>query len=340
MRKRLVSVFATVALVASFILGGCASGINTADTVVTIGDTKITYGMANFLLRMQQASYDSYRSYFGNDMWETDQSGEGKTLGESVKENIIDTFKEACVLEKHMEEYKVEFTEEDAAKAKEAAKAFCEKNAKALKGIAATTQEDVEAALRLLTIQQRMATEIKKGANKNVSDTEAAQRTFSYTRLNIKSKQDESGNSVDLTDDEVNQIRKDAADILAGAKNGGDFSELTEEKNGIVTTYSYGKDESSMDAKVIAAADKLKENEYSEVIETEQFLYILRLDKKFDEEATKNKKESIIKERETEIFTKVTEPWLNEVEVKIEEAVWSKVKFDRILSMTSDKTTN
>lgn len=340
MKKKIIGIVLSVLLVASFAFSGCAGSINTSETVATIGDTKVTYGMANFLLRMQQASYDSYRAYFGEDMWEKDQSGEGKTLGDSVKENIIDTFKEAIVLEKYMGEYKVEITDEDMNKINEAAKTFCEKNAKALKGIAATTEGDVVAVLRLLTIQQRVATEIKKGANKNVSDDEAAQRTFSYTRLNIKTKQDESGNSVDLTDDEVNQIRKDAADILSGAKNGGEFDKLAEEKGGIVTSYSYGKDESSMDAKVIAAADKLKENEYSDVVETEQFLYILRLDKKFDEDATKNKKDSIVKERENEIFKKVTENWLNETEVKIEEAVWSKVKFDRVLTIVSDKTTS
>ena len=44
------------------------------------------------------------------------------------------------------------------------------------------TQEDVEEYLRLVTIQQRMQAKIEEDVNANVSDEEAAQRTFSYRR--------------------------------------------------------------------------------------------------------------------------------------------------------------
>ena len=74
-RRRLIGGLLAIMMTASVMLTGCG-GINPSATVATMGETKISMGMANFMLRLQQASYDTYyRSYFGDDMWSSDLSG-------------------------------------------------------------------------------------------------------------------------------------------------------------------------------------------------------------------------------------------------------------------------
>ncbi|MBE6014286.1 MAG: peptidyl-prolyl cis-trans isomerase [Lachnospiraceae bacterium] len=337
-RKRLAGGLLAVLTAASLLITGCSSSVNPSATVATMGETKVAMGVANFMLRMQQANYDTYyKSYFGDDMWNKKTGESEETMSESVKKSVIDTLKEMYVLDAHKDEYKVTITEEEMNTIKETAKKFMEKNGSALKGYAATREEDVVEALRLYTVQAKMSKAIKAGADQNVSDADAAQRTFSYARFNIKTKTDASGAEANMTEDEITKVRTDVKELLAKVKAGGDFETLAKEVNGTVTTYSYGKDETAMDKEVIEAADKLKEGEYSDVVETEKFLYVLRLDSKYDKEATENKKKSIISEREDELYKSVVDPWKEGFEFTVDEGEWSKVKFDRTMSIVSDK---
>ena len=88
-----------------------------------------------------------------------------------------------------------------------------------------------------------------------------------------------------------------------------------------------GSEEDTLDQKVIDAVSSLKDGELvQEVVEGTDGYYVVRLDKKNDEEATENKKESIISEREQEAYDKLVEEWTEEAEIKVEENVWKKVK--------------
>ena len=337
-RKKMAGAVLAAVVTASLVFSGCGANIDPATTVATIGDTKVSYGLANFWLRMQQANYDVYyRQYFGDKMWDDKSSTESdKTMGESLKQTVLDGFKQFYVLDEHKADYNIEITEEEMAKIKSVAKSFMEKNSAAVsKGYAVTREEDVAEALRLLTVESKVSKAIKSGVDKNVSDEEAAQRTFTYIRFNIKNKTGDNGAVVDLTEDEIKTVREKASKMYEAVKAGGNVDDLAKENDAMVSTYSYGKNDEGMAKAVLEAADKLKEGEFSDIIENEGFLYIVRLDKEHDAEATENKKQSIITQRENELFESVTKPWLEAKEMKIDEAVWSKVKFERTMSMAA-----
>ena len=56
--KRL-AVLAVAGTLTATSLTGCGT-INTDETVATVGDEKITLGVANFYARLQQAQYETY----------------------------------------------------------------------------------------------------------------------------------------------------------------------------------------------------------------------------------------------------------------------------------------
>ena len=63
-----------------------------------------------------------------------------------------------------------------------------------------------------------------------------------------------------------------------------------------------------------------------DVIETDTAYYVVRLNKKVDEEATEDKKESIITDRENELYTDTTQQWMDEADITVDEDVLKTLK--------------
>ena len=83
MKKRVVACILAVACIAS--LNGCGSKFNGQDTVVEVGDEKVTADVANFFARYQQAQFETtYSSYLGDDFWGKEVT-DGKTYEENYK---------------------------------------------------------------------------------------------------------------------------------------------------------------------------------------------------------------------------------------------------------------
>lgn len=139
-------------------LAGCASkSIDEDAVVVKMKDGEVRLGVANFMARYTQYTYDSiYGSYFKDDYWSQDMSGKGKTMEEEVKSQVIDSLKTYYALAAHADDYGVKITKEDKKKIEKAAKKFISDNSKDAVTEMSATEEDVEEYLRLVTIQQRM----------------------------------------------------------------------------------------------------------------------------------------------------------------------------------------
>ena len=94
MKKRVVACILAVACIAS--LNGCGSKFNGQDTVVEVGDEKVTADVANFFARYQQAQFETtYSSYLGDDFWGKEVT-DGKTYEENYKDSIMDSLSYDC----------------------------------------------------------------------------------------------------------------------------------------------------------------------------------------------------------------------------------------------------
>ena len=204
----------------------------------------------------------------------------------------------------------------------------------ALKEVGAT-QEYVERYLYLQTVEKRMKAAISATADTNVSDEEAAQRTFSYMKISLTTYTDESGKQQTYSADETTVVKKNADDAAQKAQS--DFDGTAQEYSYDVKTYSYGSDEKSeadggfCDA-VIAAANSMTAGQVSGLIEGADCYYIIRLDSEFDADATEKKKESIISDRQDQLYQDVTDGYKDAVKIKVDEDEWAKVKFDNIFT--------
>lgn len=157
-------------------------------------------------------------------------------------------------------------------------------------------------------------------------------------KISLTTYTDESGKQQTYSADETTVVKKNADDAAQKAQS--DFDGTAQEYSYDVKTYSYGSDEKSeadggfCDA-VIAAANSMTAGQVSGLIEGADCYYIIRLDSEFDADATEKKKESIISDRQDQLYQDVTDGYKDAVKIKVDEDEWAKVKFDNIFTTPS-----
>lgn len=336
-------------ILASAVTAGSLSGCGKLDgtqTVATVDGEKVTLGMANYIVRDQQAMTESYYQMmsqsYGMDMssmgiWD-EKAEDGRTYGETAKDDVMDTIRTLYAMKNHAEDYDVTISEEEQAKIQEAAKTFMEDNDAETLAKLAVSETDMVTYLELLTYREKLHDPMVADVDKEVSDEEAGQSTVSVVKVSTAgTEKDEDGNTIELTEEEKEAKKEQAQQVLDKVKESenvaeADMSALAQEVEESLYAYTpsfttAGSEEDTLDQKVIDAVSSLKDGELvQEVVEGTDGYYVVRLDKKNDEEATENKKESIISEREQEAYDKLVEEWTEEAEIKVEENVWKKVK--------------
>lgn len=337
-------------LLACVMTAGALTGCGAADpqeAVATINGTPISLGLANFAAQFTAVDYDTYyMSYFGQDMWSSDPGGNGETMTDSVKENTLETLEEYCLLEQHMEDYGVELTDEELQKVEDAAAQFVsDNNAEVLKLLCSNNQDYVKEFLRLNLIQKKMRDAIVADVDTNVPDKDCAQKTISYVRVNktaSASSDKETDDAEEKTDEQKAAEAKEKAEkILQAALTGSQEDPLqaaADDNDANKATCSYGtsdlnKDDNStyLELEVLQAAEKLGEGEFAKnLIETDDYFYIIRMDSLFDQEATEQKRASIISDREDDMYQKALDGYKENAEWQVNDKIWKTVNFDTI----------
>ena len=233
------------------------------------------------------------------------------------------------LLEKHMEDYDVSITDEDKAMIKETTQQFLNDNSLDDKNLVSGNEKTVNRALTLMAVQQKMRTAIQAGADTEVSDEEAAQKSMDYVFISYQTK-DDSGNSKDVSDDEKAQLKSQAEAIASGLKEGGDLNALAEEQGATVQTLTFDKDTTSPDEDLIKAADALGEGESTDVIETEKGCYVAKVTSLLDRTATDSKKSRIVQERQKKLYDDTVKKWRKKADIKVHKGVWKKVSFQKV----------
>ncbi len=329
-RTRLAALLLSGIMAAS-VLAGCGS-VNKNAVVATFDETEIALGVPNFAARLQQAySDDMYSYYFGGSAWDSDFSGTGVTMQEDVKNSVMDSMFELYTLNAHTQEYGVALSEEDQTKIAETAAAFIEANSReALKELGAD-QEIVEEYLRLVTIQAKMHEAIIANVDTNVSDEEANTSAYSYVRVSKTTYTDADGNSAQYTEEELEMLAETVGAFATEAK-AGTLEEAAETYGYTVSTGTFTADDEMLDTAVLTALQGSEEGAVSDVIDTENAYYVVRLDAKTDAAATETTRESIIRDREDALYEEVLSGWQEEHTWEVKESVWKDVTFDRLFT--------
>lgn len=327
MSKR-AAVAALAGVMAMGLLTGCGEKkLDGTKTVATVNGTEIPMGVLSIMVRQSQAQTEAmYASFMGGSdfaIWET-EAEEGKTFGQQAVEQSLEELETMYIMKEKAADYGVEVTEEDQKAIAEAAAEFIKANSQETIEKLAVTEEQVKTYLELRTYEARMHDPIVADVDTEVSEEESQQSSFSYVSIS----------TADLEEKEIKKKKEEAQEILDNMTKDpkADFEEVVkavnEEYTALDGTFdtTAPKDEedasSSYPAKVLEVLRSLKDGEMGpDVIETDTGYYVVRLDKINDEEATADKKDSIIEERKSELYTDTTASWREEAEITVDKKV-------------------
>lgn len=332
LKKRGV-ITAVAGILAAVTITGCSAAPDNDATVVTVGTEKVSYGVANFYARMQQAKYESfYAGLMGmsaDTMW-SQEVEEGKTYEENMKGSILESLENMYLVKQHASEYKVELTDEEKKKIDKAAEEFVEDNTLEDKEVVSGYKKYVKEYLELATIQQKMDAPMKEGVDENVSDEDAAQKKIEYVQFSY-TKKDDSGQSVQMTDDEKKAEKEKAQTFLdtVSADPDKDMNAAAASAEKEVQTATFDSESSTLNADLLKAADALENvGDVTSLIETDDGIYVAKLTSKLDREATDQKKKEIVEERKQKQYEDQVETWRKETDIKVDKKEWKKVDFE------------
>ncbi len=341
--KRLAIAGVCVCMTAST-LTGC--GVKEDSVVATVDGDEISYALANFVIRYNQAQYEqfytAYGAYIGlqpgTNVWE--QSMDGKsTLGENLREGAMESLKDMYLLEDHMKEYDITITEEEKKAIEKAADAFLAENEPEVLEAMSANKETVSRMLELSTIYTKMQSAIYDTVDTEVSDEEAAQRGITTAFFSAQDLED--ATAADASDSDAedtategsakNEAKEKAQKVLDEIKKGKDLDEVLENTDDTVTAeyLTYGEDDTTLNEDIKAAADALtKEGEAAEnLVESENGYYVVQLTTTLDRDATDTKKEEIVSERQTEAFENAVAEWKEEADITVKQKTLNKIEF-------------
>ncbi len=348
--KRISTLFLAGMMTTTGLLTGCGTKeaeMNPTDIVASYDGKEIEVGLVNFMAQLTAVSYDSYLgSYYGSSMWDSDLMGDGTTLAETVRKDTLEQVELAYLLEDHMEDYDLSISEDDLDSIEKAAEEFVSENSEEALEQMGATEDYVKEMLRITMIQKRMEAAIKADADTEVSDEDAAQRTFSYYNITLPETSEDTETATEegteaveeSTEQKEAELEAYAEEVAAYATT--DFDGVADNYSLTVNTYSYGKDEDSFATEVIEAADALSEGQVSSLIKTSDgAYYVIRLDSEFDQEATETRRQEIIDERQTDLYNEVTDSYKDGVEWEEDEDVLASISFAHMYSISTDETT-
>lgn len=337
MKKKNLAALLLSGMMAASILTGCG-GVDKDAVAATFDETEVKLGVANFAARLQQASYDDfYVAYFGEDVWSSDMYGNGTTMEQNLKDGVMESLFDMYTLQAHMDEYDVTLTDEEkTAITKTASDLIAGNDKKALEALGAD-ENTVADYLTLATIQSKMHDAIIAEADTNVTDEEANTSAYSYVKVSKTTNTDAEGNSAEYTEKEIEELSA-AIKQFAEEAAAGTMEDAAEKYDYTVSSGTFTAEDETLDEAVLAELQKLKEGEVSGVIDTDSDFYVLRLDAVTDKDATEKKKETIVSERQSSLYTKVLDGWKEGHEWTVNDKVWAEVTFDNLFTTTVDST--
>ena len=183
---------------------GCSKnkGFDTKAAAITVNGDEVPAGVLKFATHHLQAQYESMYASFGySGIINQDIYGTGSTLGDSIKDQMVEEMTHIMLAEQHMDDYGVSISEEQKADISEAAAKFIADNDKEILEKISADQETVERYLELLTVQSLMQEAMGSDVDTEVSDEEAAQRRITYALFEADTESESEPESEEETDE-------------------------------------------------------------------------------------------------------------------------------------------
>ncbi|WP_455721825.1 peptidyl-prolyl cis-trans isomerase [Agathobacter sp.] len=354
---------------------GCA--INKDATVATLDKEDIKLGLVNFIIRYQEAGYDDmYIQYMGEGYWDKTVTGNDTVL-DTWKTNAIEEVHELYTLKAHQSDYDVKVTDDEKSEIADAAKKFMKDNSDDAIDEMGATEDIIKEYLELRLIKSKMYDAIIKDADSDVTDEEANMSAYTVVKLDYKGYYDSNYQYQSYTDDQAAQIKSQADAVVAALAEGKTLEDAATAAGTSATTGTYAtyvdpaqadssdsstdgtesvedteSTESSesktndsvyttnnLDQSVVDALNSIEEGQVSDLITTDDSYYIVRLDKRTDEEATETNRKTVKGNKEDKYYNDILSGWQDDESWSVKQSQLDKIKIHNYFTTTNTEGT-
>ena len=314
-------------------------------------------------------SWDYLTQIYGSDvnLWEIDIAGDGSSFWESMKKQRMEDLKKLLLAEKHAEDAGV--TEDDYGNSRkkiaETSRKFISSLDKNTAKALCATEETVSEYLRLMTIQSVVEDRIADTVDHEVSDDEARQVSVEWAAFPKSGDYTASAGNGETETEDVSgyaaETEPDTENVIENsteAETGVSFDTAKEEAEAFLKSvpdadgfdaafhaftekyadspvtedgYTFGAEDTYPASALISASVEIKEDNtvIDKVIEGEDAYYVVLVTDAFNDDATAQKKEEIVEDRELSAISEKYAEWEKDCTWKVNDDVLSKIRADR-----------
>lgn len=225
------------------------------------------------------------------------------------------------VSEEHMDDYNITFTDDEQERWNTVADDFVEKTDDSALEAMHADKASIVNTLRLMTIQDRVKTKVKKEADVTVDDTDVQQTTFSYTTVYKDSFDDPEQTAKDIKTAFEKSEDKDFS--AAVSEQGITSSDVT------ITTNNPDYEEIGLDKDLVDEIMKLNDGECGYYTDKNGNIEVFYMTAKNDKDATDAKRSSKEEEKKTEYYNDTIEKWKDAAEIEIDKKAWDSIKVNK-----------
>jgi len=322
--------FFVVILVLAAVIFGRKGEEKEKDTVWTegsmlrIGDTQVDYREGLVYLNAVQQDYEQY---YGSDIWNYVVDAQGNTMGGLIKDQTLEQIIYIKVVCQKASELGIVLSEEELHRVDEQTAEYMARLQESdllLHGVNA----DIVRRIYSDNLLARKTYEVTTlNVNTDIPDEEAAQRKFQTIAIR-NFKIDASGNRAAYEETERLELEARVENLRQQALETENFYKLasvsTENSDMLEVTGGAGDFPKEYEEELL----NMKAGEVSSIVKTEDYYYIYYCVSEFDVDATYEKKEEIIADRQEEEFRTRYKEWRGTTHIEVNEEVWDALDFD------------
>lgn len=317
-------------LAISLCLSGC--GKNKKDAKLETGD--ISENSVVMMVGNEAVRFSEIRDYcyflkcqyeggFGDKLWDY-PLGESETIGDQAKQEIVNMITQLKVICATARNQDIKLTADEIDEALQHAEELMSNASEEDRKEYSLNVQEISEIYQENALANKMFYIATNDADTNVSDEEARQVSLQYLEV-MTSGTDRNGIEISMDEDTRSKALERAKQLKREAEAAEDFLEFAEKNTDAPQTeLIIGKETDKLEEKVVEAAFSMTAGQISDVIEGTDGYYIVYCVDEEDEDATYQRKEEIIEERQTAMFMKKYADWMKDKKVDINQSFWNE----------------
>ena len=282
------------------------SGCSVAETLTPVRKEEKEYGKAETMVILSTERL-RYEDVYTEELWSAAVDQDGTTFETVLLSQVHDFLIELKTMSNMAKEQKIELTSREKELVKEASENYFEALGSSRAAEFELTKEQVSALYTDYWTAEKLVEQLTESMNLEVSDSEA--KVIEVAQIEVS--------TVEEAGEVLAKVTEEGADFYSIAKA---YSENDEIKKQIY----YGL----MGGEYEAAAYGLKADEFSGIVEDSGKYYILKCLDDYNEEATKVRKEAMIREQKNEAFHRSYQAYKNEHPLTEDKEFWETLDLD------------